>query len=71
MFTFYFTLQATVELATGAHSSPAFGVSTAAKSILHAAAVVGINAAVTILQEGNPPSRLQSDTTGLLEGSGA
>ena len=70
MFIFYFTLRASVKPATRAHFSPASGVSTA-KSILHAAAVTGIDAAVTVLQEGNLPSRLQSDTTRLLEGSGA
>ena len=44
--------------------SPTSWVSTA-RSILHAAAVVRVSAAVTTLQEGTLPSWLQSDTTRL------
>ena len=57
-------------LATWTHVSSTSGVSTA-RSILHAAAVARISAAVTTLQEGTLPSQLQSDTTRLVEGLGA
>ena len=50
--------------------SPTSWVSTA-RSILHAAAVARVSAAVTTLQEGTLPSWLQSDTTRLAEGLGA
>lgn len=51
-------------------TSPTSRVSTA-RSLLHAAAVGRISAAVTTLQEGTLPSRLQFDTTRLAEGLGA
>ena len=57
-------------LAAWTHTSPTSRVNTA-RSILHAAAVVRMSAAVTTLQEGTLPSRLQSDTTRLPEGLGA